>query len=840
MAQLAWLRIFSAGLGHELPALTGVLSAFFAGLAAGAALLDRPLARTRHPVAWYAALEAFAAGWIALTTPALPRLNELTAGWIGVQPGALRYVAFSFVVPLVVIGPATAALGATLVALDRGLAPRLRDGRAIAGLYAWNTAGAVLGVVVSVAYLMPAWGFRGVLGGAAGLQLICAVVGAALARGHPLPVAPTAREGGGKPEADDPGATRRRWTLLATGTLGIAYEVLGVRGLAQTTENTLHTYAVALGVFLAGTAAGAALHRRAERRGGASAGARVEFYFTFLGIAVAVGMLTLAASGTVLDELRSLVGGLAAEAFLSLGVFGPAALGMGAVYAALVQAGRTATHGAGTAMAWNTLGAALAGPLVLGVLLPGLGLRGALGTVLVGYLLLRPRPWNGVHALVLAVGVALPFALKGKVPALEVPPGATVVRENEGALATVTVMRTADGHRALRVNNHFQQGGTATASAARRHALLPLLLHPQPHRVLFLGVGTGVTLGAALGIPDLQIDGVELLPGVIEVLPAFEPENHAPQRQPNVRLTVADARRFVRASTETYDVVVADLFHPSEDGAGFLYTREHFAALRARLAPEGLVCQWLPLHQMDLPLVRTVLRTFREVFPDATLWLLRSNADVPVIGVVGGRGPVEWDAEALARRLADPRLASTLGPLALNTPLRVLGSCLAGAESLRRFAGEGEVATDDRPLVLFHAARAAYRPASLGAPSERLRELVTAVDPEFGSWLTPATAGAWTSRLSAYREGRDRHLAGLVHEIAGRRSTAVEDFVASAAASADYTGGYSQAVLVAVAYARADAAGARKLLERLVAARPEQALARDLLRRLDQGQALGP
>lgn len=837
MAQLAWMRLFSAGLGHELPALTGVLTAFFAGLALGAAALDRFLARTRHPVAWYAALEAVAALWIAITTPALPRLNELTAAWVGLHPSPLRYVALSFLVPFLVIGPATAALGATLVALDRGVAPRLRDGRAIAGLYAWNTAGAVLGVVVTVAVLMPAWGFRAVLWSAAGLQILCALVGFALARVHVLPRAP-ATPGRGPQAAEAPSdAPRRRWTLLATGTLGIAYEILGVRGLAQTTENTLHTYAVALGIFLAGTAAGAALHRRLEGRGG---GTRLPFYFTFLGIACAVGMLTLSASAAVLHELRSLVGGLGAEAFLALGVFGPAALGMGAVYAALVQSSRTATHGAGTAMAWNTLGAALAGPLVLGGFLPLLGLRGALGAVLLGYLLLRPRPWTWGHGLVLVIGLALPFALKGRVPALELPPAARVVREREGALATVTVIRTADGHRALRVNNHFQQGGTATAPAARRHALIPLLLHPQPRRVLFLGVGTGVTLGAALGVPEVQIDGVELLPGVIDALPEFEPENHGPQRQPNVHLTVADARRFVRASSGSYDVIIADLFHPSEDGAGFLYTREHFAALRARLAPDGIVCQWLPLHQLDLPLVRTILRTFREVFPEATLWLLRSNADVPVIGVVGGRERQVWDPDALARRLADPRLATTLGPVALNSPLRVLGSCLAGPESLRRFVGEGEVATDDRPLVLFRAARAAYRPASLGEPSERLRELLTAVDPEFSASLNPATAGAWMNRLSAYRQGRDRHLAGLVHEIAGRRAAAVEDFVASAAASADYTGGYSQAVLVAVAYARADAAGARQLLERLVAARPEQALAKELLKRLDQGQPLGP
>ena len=50
---------------------------------------------------------------------------------------------------------------------------------------------------------------------------------------------------------------------------------------------------------------------------------------------------------------------------------------------------------------------------------------------------------------------------------------------------------------------------------------------------------------------------------------------------------------------------------PAQDGAAFLYTREHFTAVRNRLAPNGLFCQWLPLYQMDLATVDLVANTFR-------------------------------------------------------------------------------------------------------------------------------------------------------------------------------------------------------------------------------------
>src|SRR2546430_8201381 len=125
-------------------------------------------------------------------------------------------------------------------------------------------------------------------------------------------------------------------------------------------------------------------------------------------------------------------------------------------------------------------------------------------------------------------------------------------------------------------------------------------------------------------------------------MPQFEPYNFAPQQKPQLRLFVADARRFVRVTDAQYDVIVADLFHPARDGAGTLYTLEHFRAIRNRLAPGGLFCQWLPLHQLDEEMLRVIVRTFLEVFPDTRAWLLRFNVDTPVLGLIGTLEPTKY------------------------------------------------------------------------------------------------------------------------------------------------------------------------------------------------------
>ncbi len=53
----------------------------------------------------------------------------------------------------------------------------------------------------------------------------------------------------------------------------------------------------------------------------------------------------------------------------------------------------------------------------------------------------------------------------------------------------------------LRIDNRQQEGSSATQRVDGRQAWLPLLLHPDPHEALFLGLGTGVTARTAARHP---------------------------------------------------------------------------------------------------------------------------------------------------------------------------------------------------------------------------------------------------------------------------------------------------------------------------------------------------
>jgi hypothetical protein len=100
------------------------------------------------------------------------------------------------------------------------------------------------------------------------------------------------------------------------------------------------------------------------------------------------------------------------------------------------------------------------------------------------------------------------------------------------------------------------------------------------------------------------------------VLPYFEKSTGRLHDFQRLKIHATDARRFVNTCDQPFDVIVADLFHPDRDGAGFRYTVEHFTAIRSLLNPDGVFCQWLPLYQMDLDVLRTIIRTFMQVFPN--------------------------------------------------------------------------------------------------------------------------------------------------------------------------------------------------------------------------------
>jgi spermidine synthase len=844
--QIVWTQQCALWLGHEAAAVLAVIAAFFGGLGVGAWTLGGRVGKSLRPVRWYAGAELVIALWSLLLIFAMRPWSALLLGLTGVQPAPVWQWSVAFGGTFFLLLPATAAMGATLPAMDRitaGIRAGLPGaGRSIAALYASNTFGAVLGVLAAGFWLVPELGLARTAAVCLGLNLLCGVTSLVLFRAAALP--PPGVSLDPQPDAD----SRARSLVLrlaATGFLGIGYEVLVVRVLSQVTENTVYTFALLLAVYLIGTAAGAAGYQRwlarrvlepPDRLGDSLLGA--------LAAACLLGTTTLWAAERSQAWVRHLLGGgvaaaIIAEAVPALCAFGPPTIAMGALFSHLSRSAHASGVSFGRALGVNTLGAAAA-PALFGLLaLPVFGPKHALLLVVAGYLALiarrswrRPLLWvPGIAGLALAL-VAPPLAF------VDVPEGGHVVSYQDGVMASVSVVEDAAGVSRLRINNRQQEGSSATLRVDSRQAWLPLLLHPAPGRVLFLGLGTGITASSAARDPSLEVDAVELLPEVIAASAHFTPALADGSASPRPRVLAADARRYVRASDQEYDVIVSDNFHPARSGSGSLYTVEHFQAVRLRLAPAGLFCQWLPLHQLDLATLRTIVQSFLTAYPQGSALIASNSLETPVLGLIGRPDASRFEAAAIRDRLLRTASHEWLDRVGLEDELAVLGSFVAGPEALRRFAAGAAVNTDDHPVVAYRAPRVTYAPDS--TPRDRLIVLLRELSIEPGQLILPTADPDEPRRLAAYWLARDRFIASG-RDV--RPSPRVDQMLAQVRGpllsvlriSPDFRPAYDPLFSMATVLARSDAPGARALLIELSRIQPARAEATRALALMDAG-----
>jgi len=830
--EMVWTRMLAVALGHEIVAVLGVISALFAGLALGGLVPGRRISASARPALWYAGLEAVIGLWalalIALAGPVGDLVPVLAP--VDATPALQWFVAFAL--PFLLLLPATLAMGATLPALEAILSPALADRRAAGRVYAANTAGAVAGTLATAFLVIPAFGLSATLALCALVNAICAIAMLRAAGGiRPVP----------KPEARGASIVGLA-PLFVSGLLGIGYEVLTVRVLSQILENTVYTFAILLAAYLAGTALGAALRNRVAR--GREPGALIAPLVVLTALACMAGAAVLGGADMLLAVMRAglpatVSGRLGAEVAIAAIAFVPPTLAMGALFTELAQAASDRWGGMGPALAANTFGAALA-PIVFGpVLMPLVGAKIGFAVIALGYLLALPNLRWRTLALGVAAGAAValfvlsPLSLRF----VRVPPGGALLWHADGAMASVSVVRNSAGDVHLQVNNHFRMGGSASERSDHRQAHIPLLLHPDPRRALFLGLGTGATLSAAGDHPGLKADGVELVPEVVETFPLFA--RSAPQLtgNPDISIHVADARRFVRAGGAPYDVIVADLYHPSVDGSGALYSREHFAAIRGRLAPGGLFAQWLPLHQLDLPTLRLIVRTFLEVFPQGEAYLGQFSVETPLIVLVGRTAPARTGQLWLAHRVTAPELARRLGALDLKDDVSLFGLYLSGAGGLRAFAGPGPVNSDDHPRVASAAPRTAY--AAGESPGERLVSLIAQLDADPAQAM-PGADAITQQRLAAYWRARNLYLETGVATLTAKGPRNVVAGIAPKLVeivriSPDFEPAYLPVIAMARQVALSDPSAARALLTALDRAQPRRPEARRALASLPPG-----
>jgi len=170
---------------------------------------------------------------------------------------------------------------------------------------------------------------------------------------------------------------------------------------------------------------------------------------------------------------------------------------------------------------------------------------------------------------------------------------------------------------------------------------LPLLFHPDPHRILVVSGGLGGVLHELLKYPIESVDYAELDPLLIEAVCAFPTELTRQELQdPRLCVHSVDGRLLLNEMVRqeggvarTYDIVLVNLPYPSTLVLNRFYTAEFFQLVRQVLDERGLAVFPLPgsltyigpgMRDLNLMLRDGLQAVFPNVCPvpgDTTLWL---------------------------------------------------------------------------------------------------------------------------------------------------------------------------------------------------------------------------
>ena len=765
--ELLWVRVLYQSFGSTIQSVTTVVAAYMGGLGLGAWALGRRADRTPRPAVLYGWLE-IAIGIFGILSPLVLGLAHWvyigTAGALALGGGAsvaLRFglAALVLLIPTTLMGGTLPVLTRALMGEDRGLLkPSL--GR----LYGLNTLGAMTGTALAGFFLIEFVGVRASLWATAALNLVIGVIAIRFGRRQEVVEAPQA-SGEHLDQPRPPSTALHRLALVLLGLTAFASllnEIAWTRVLIMIVGGSTYAFTLILFVFLLGIGLGSIIVARRSAppaetaataglaQGVAGVGAAALFVFFGFLPSYIIAVFQIPDLGAI---SRLVLMGVAVGAVVLV-----PAIGMGMTFPLLTDltARSRAARGAdvGAAYALNTVGSIL-GAVITGFVLVvalgtqttlrvGLAVNGLAALALAGLAArgvaegsaedrrLRVRVLSaaclGMLALVAAVAapgwstrlIDLGPTIYARQPMDQAARqrflahrGVRQLAYREGPNATVSVWEGESG-RSLRVNGKVDASDRGDMDTQIMIGLAPIVARPGATTAFLIGQGTGVTTRVLATVPGMtRVKVVEIEPAVLQMDSLFHLINDTVLARPNVHAIVDDARSALQLDRSRYDVIVSEPSNPWVAGIATLYTPQFFRIAKARLADDGVFCQWIQLYQLPLPVVAGIVRSLREVFPHVHVWF-GGTADLVVLA---SSRPISYDRQWLAQLLGPGGRLSTLGREWLNLESldQYFGRMLLGDSGVTRLVTRATFDhTDDRPRLEFVAARRFLDP---GAPA---------------------------------------------------------------------------------------------------------------------------
>tara|TARA_B100000959_G_C14987041_1_gene626085 strand:- start:383 stop:2575 length:2193 start_codon:yes stop_codon:yes gene_type:complete len=643
--QVVWVRMAFASFGIITPVLSVVISVFMLGLSLGSWIGGKWISRLAKKtgisaIIFYALIEVLI-GIGAFAVPRLFLIGETHLFPFG-EMDSFNYLFFSALTIGGSILPWCIFMGTTfpfmmsfIKEIDKS------NATGFSFLYLANVIGAMCGTLTTAIVLIELLGFSNTL--LVGAALNFSIAGISIGLGIRYPFRANSLPAASKNILDKKTTVHIREktaiiliVLFTTGFVSMSMEVVWIRAFTPVLKTTVYAFASILFVYLLGTWIGSYIYRKDIIRNNTLPTKKL---IIFLAVCALLPILL----NDVRINLRPV--GVLVTIF-------PFCTVLGYLTPKLIDEYSMGNpQGGGKAYAVNILGSIIGPVFASYVLLPLLGAKLSLILLSIPFLIfqitfyktsLLSMGWNmRMGSLVLTLMFVSTFF---NISFEEQFHKKGVIHRDH----TATVISFGDGMKKRLLVNGI--GTTLLHPITKVMAHMPLAFYQgKPESALVICFGMGTTFRSLLSW-DIKSTAVELVPSVKNSFGYYFGDAESVLKNPNGRIIIDDGRRFLKRTTEIFDVITLDPPPPIETaGSSLLYSKEFYDLAKIRLSKGGILQQWFPGG--ELKILQAATRSLVDVFPYVRVYPSLSGWGIHFIG---SKSPIKnLTVDEMIERLPD-------------------------------------------------------------------------------------------------------------------------------------------------------------------------------------------
>lgn len=661
--QVLWVRLLSLSIGSTSVSISIVLAAFFIGLGLGSYFAGDILRRFKNIFKIYLAVELGIALSAILLLPIFLNLDY----YISMLPIAEASLWLKFFIVILLLWIPTFLIGITFpLLMSIAIVNKDEIAHNIAHFYAFNTAGAVFGALLSGFLFIPHFGLDGTLYIAVSLNIFIVLTGFILYSRFPFCSNIVSVSSINTQEAEVLN-NKALIVLFVTGFSAMATEVGWMKFLIVYTGNTIYGFSLILAMFLAGITIGSFV-AKSNRISNIDAQKFLFFGLMLLGVMLLGARVGLSVFAEIYEQLNNLeVNDFIFRWSKYLAMFLlllPATALFGALFPIALKLyspniNRVHSH-IGKAYGVNII-AGIIGSIIAGLwIIPYFStdlLLSVIALLVVTSALIFINDIQTKSALLIWTSFTILFLLLSSyLPHIDYRSMINIVvqrnHKSHSSEFTSTIHYIKEGQTGVisllsydkypcinyLLNNGLNESWIDTCNDDNlllNEFLLgeiPFLLNHNAKNAFVIGYGGGTTV-KSLTMNDLDsIDVVELDSAVLDAVRTLYNDKLPTENDKRVNVKINDARNSLLMSNNSYDIIVSQPSHPWLSGSSNMMNKDFFEIVKSKLSENGINAQWVPLFKIDVATLRSIIKAYTETFDYVISFINPSTRDFLMFG----------------------------------------------------------------------------------------------------------------------------------------------------------------------------------------------------------------